>query len=151
MQKVVELYTQRRSMGQLADEFRVTPINPEPPLVHFAFPVEIDALYAYAGGHNLMEYPPQFPHITSPASLLVATEHLSEEVECELDFGWPFKITADCSIILALYTNYTIDEKMLIDQDQEDAIRMVQEALRMDASVRPKWYFDVHDPWVPDE
>ena len=81
----------------------------------------------------------------------MTTKHLSEEVEYELDFGWPFRIASDSGIILSLYTNYTMDEKMLIDEDQEDVIQMVQASLGFGASVRPKWYFDFHDPWVPDE
>jgi hypothetical protein len=34
---------------------------------------------------------------------------------------------------------------MLIDEDQEDVLQMVQEELGLNKSVRPKWYFDVHD------
>ena len=108
-------------------------------------------LYTYAEKHDLTEYFPQFPDIVSSITLFVVTEHLSEEVQYELEPGWPFKTTADCGIILLLYSNYTMKDKMLIDEDQEDVIPMVQEALRLNASVRPRWYFDVHDSWVPDD
>ncbi|KAF8554109.1 hypothetical protein OG21DRAFT_1484899 [Imleria badia] len=89
--------------------------------------------------------------VLAPVSTLVATERLSQEVEYELEFGWPFGPTADCGVILSLYDNYTVEEKVLIDEDQEDVIQMVQEELGLDKSVRPKWYFDALDPWEPDD
>ena len=49
---------------------------------------------------------------------------------------------------LALYNNYTMEERVLTDEDQEDVIRMVQKALGLKKYVRPKWYFAVRDPWV---
>ena len=48
-------------------------------------------------------------------------------------------------------TNYTMEEKMLIDEDQEDVIQLVQEELGLDESVRPKWYFDVDDLGYSDD
>ncbi|KAF8546049.1 hypothetical protein OG21DRAFT_1518378 [Imleria badia] len=138
-------------MAQLLDEYRVTADNPDPSLVHFAIPLDIDILYEYADKHNLTEYLPRFPNVISPESAFKATELLSQVVECELDFRWPFGATADCGIILGLYTNYTMEEKMLVDEDQEDVIQMVQEELGLDKSVRPKWYFDALDPWEPDD
>jgi len=138
-------------MTQLPDQYRVTAVNPDPPLVHFAIPIDVVVLYKYAGKHNLTEYFPHLPNIISPKTVFVATEHLSQDVQYELDFGWPFEPTADCGVILGLYNNYTMEEKMLIDEDQEDVVQMVQEALGLDRSVRPKWYFDAHDPWEPDD
>ena len=39
---------------------------------------------------------------------------------------------------------------MLIDEDQEDVIRMARKALRLNKrSLRPKWYFAAREPWVP--
>lgn len=75
----------------------------------------------------------------SSVSILVVAEHLPEEVQYELDSGWPFKPTADCGIILGLHTNYTMKKKKLVDEDQGDAIQMVQEELGLDKSV-----------WIPD-
>ncbi|KAH0826802.1 hypothetical protein J3R83DRAFT_5225 [Lanmaoa asiatica] len=147
----IQLYAPRCPMAQLLDQYRVTAVNSELPLVHFAIPIDITVLYSYAEKHGLNEYSANLPNIVSPVSVLVATEHLSEDVQYELDFGWPFELTADCDVILALYNNYTMEEKMLIDEDQEDVIQMVQEALGLDKSIRPKWYFDIHDPWLPDD
>jgi hypothetical protein len=133
-------------MNQLPDRYRVTAANPDPPLVHFAIPVDIFDLYEYAYKHDLIEIIPHLPHVPiSPASALSATERLSQEAQYELEFGWPFEPTADCGIILSLYDNYTMEEKLLIDEDQEDVIQIVQEELGLDKSVRPKWYFDIHD------
>jgi hypothetical protein len=138
-------------MTQLPDRYRVTEANPDPPLVHFAIPVHVFDLYQYAEKHNLIEFIPHLPHVPiSPASALSATDRLSQEVKHELEFGWLFAPTADCGIILSLYDNYTMKKK-LIDEDQEHVIRMVQEELGLDKSVRPKWYFDVHDSGDSDD
>lgn len=40
---------------------------------------------------------------------------------------------------------------MLVDNDREDIIQMVEEALGLDKSVRPNWYFDIRDPWEPED
>ena len=78
-------------------------------------------------------------------------KHLSQDVEYEIHLRWPFEPTADCGLLLTLYNNYTMKDKMLIDEDQEDVVQMVQEALGLDKSMRPKWYFDWEDTWVPED
>ncbi|KAF8551230.1 hypothetical protein OG21DRAFT_304680 [Imleria badia] len=148
---MLERYASRCPKNQLPDRYRVTAANSDPPLVHFAIPVHIFDLYKYVDKHDLIEYIPNFPDVLSPVSALVATERLSQEVQCELEFGWPFGPTADCGVILSLYDNYTMEEKMLIGEVQKDVIQMVQEELGLDKSVRPKWYFDVHDPGYSDD
>ena len=41
-------------------------------------------------------------------------------------------------------------KQLKIEQDEEDVISMVKEELKLDPSVRQKWYFDQLDPqWVP--
>ena len=130
-------------MVQLPDEYRVTADNPDLPLVHFAIPLDVIVLYEYADKHNLSNH-----LVLAP---ITATELLSQEVRYELDLCWPFGPTADCGVILGLYTNYTMEEKRLIDEDQEDVIQLVQEELGLDKSIRPKWYFDALDPWEPDD
>ncbi|KAF8554134.1 hypothetical protein OG21DRAFT_1497254 [Imleria badia] len=149
--EMLQRYASRCPMTQLPDRYRVTVANPDPPLVHFAIPVHIVDLYKYADKHDLIEYIPRFPQVLSPVSALVATDRLSQEVEYELEFSWPFEHTADCGVILSLYDNYTIEEKMLIDEDQEDVIQMVQEELGLDRSVLPKWYFDWDDSGYSDD
>ena len=138
-------------MTQLPDQYRVTEANRNPPLVHFAIPIDVIVLYEYAEKHNFTEYLPHVPNVISPATAFKAAEELSQYVEYEIDFSLPFAATADCGSILVLYNNFTMAEKMLIDEDQEDVIQMVQEALGLDKSLRPKWYFDVHDSWEPDD
>ena len=138
-------------MNQLPGRYRVTAANRNPPLVHFAIPVDYPVLYKYAEKNNFLEYFSYKLQIVSPVTALEATERLSEEVQYELQFCWPFEPTADCTAVFELYTNYTMEEKRLIDEDQEDVIRMVQEALELDKLVRPKWYFDMHDPWQPGD
>lgn len=143
--EMLQRYASRCPMTQLPDRYRVTAANPDPPLIHFAIPVHIFDLYKYADKHGLIDYYPNFPRVPSPVSAIVATDHLSQVVQYELEFGWPFEPTAECGIILSLYDNFTIQEKMLIDEDQEDVVQMVREELGLDKSVRPKWYFDADD------
>ncbi|KAF8551488.1 hypothetical protein OG21DRAFT_1512638 [Imleria badia] len=149
--ELVKLFAPRRPMAQLPDQYRVTAANPEPSLIHFAIPIHDVVLYQYAEKHNLNKYYPCDPDVISPTTLLFATDRLSEEVQYELELSFPFDITADCDVVLSLYSNYTMEEKMLIDEDQEDVIQLVQEELGLDKSVRPKWYFDADDPWDPEE
>ncbi|KAF8431213.1 hypothetical protein L210DRAFT_3651280 [Boletus edulis BED1] len=150
-QETLKLYASRCPTTQLPDRYRVTVANPNPPLVHFAFPAAISKLYKYAYKHNLLKFFANFPKMISPVSAFAATRHLSDEVQYELEIAWPFGQTADCGVILVLYNNYTMEEKMLINEDQEDVIEMVQEELGYDKSVRPKWYFDFHDEWRPGD
>jgi hypothetical protein len=96
-------------MNQLPDRYRVTAANPDSPLVHFAIPVHVFDLYRYADKHDLIEYIPRFPRVLSLVSALMETERLSQEVEYELEFGWPFGSTADCGVILSLYDDYTME------------------------------------------
>ena len=42
------------------------------------------------------------------------------------DLCWPFGLTADCGVIFGLYTNYTMEEKVLIDEDQEDVVQLAK-------------------------
>ncbi|KAF8142128.1 hypothetical protein EV363DRAFT_1150888, partial [Boletus edulis] len=113
----------RRPMTQLPKRYRVTKKNPYPPLLHFAFPNIIDdALYKYAENVLRIHYNYCDPIPPSPTTLFAAAEHLSAYIEYELDVAFPFRITSDCSSILVLYK-----------------------------SVRPKWYFDLDDPWEPGE
>ncbi|KAF8433898.1 hypothetical protein L210DRAFT_3649397 [Boletus edulis BED1] len=129
--ELLQRYAPRCPITQLPGRYRVTEANKDPPLLHFAIPVDIFDLYRYAGRHNLIEYSEKFPNLISPVSALVATQRLSEEVEYEVKFAWPFEATADSH------------------EDQEDVIEMVQEELGLGKSMRPKWYFDFFDKWRP--
>ena len=137
-------------MTQLPDKYRVTKKNPDPPLVHFAIPIDVDVLYQYANEYGLTEYLPHLPNMISAKTPFVVTEHLSRYVDYELDLRFPFPYTAESGLILALYNNFNMKSKKLIEEDQEDVIEMVQEALGLHESLRPKWYFDVFDTWDPD-
>jgi hypothetical protein len=82
------------------------------------------ALYKYADKHRLTTY-----------------HHCDSAV--------PSLLTADCSAIIALYSNYIVEDNKLIEEDEEDMIQMVREALRYDKSVWQKWYFEMDDTWQP--
>ena len=125
-------------MEQLRDEFRVTKSNPTPPTVRYGIPLDANDLSDYAERNS-----------REPARFMREVPILSEKVEYPLGLYVPFGPTADCRFVLELYSNYTMGKKQLIEQDEEDVISMVKEELKLDPSVRPKWYFDQLDPWVP--
>jgi hypothetical protein len=54
--------------------------------------------------------------------------YLSRKVEHKLEFCRPFAMTADYEVVLELYSNYTMDEKQLVEEDEEDVISMVKDA-----------------------
>lgn len=125
-------------MDQLPDEMRVTDLK-RPPLVHFGIPlkdVSIIGEHAKRNGRH-------------PLRIMREVYYLSRKVEYKLEFCRPFRKTADCRAVLELYSNYTMDEKKLVEEDEEDVISMVKDALQLDLSVRPRWYFDWTDPWQP--
>jgi hypothetical protein len=125
-------------MEQLRNEFRVTKSNPNPPTVHYGIPLEAGDLPEYAERNG-----------REPARFMREVPILSEKIYYPLGFCVPFGPTADCRYVLELYSNYTMAKKQLIEEDEEDVISMVKEELKLDPSVRPKWYFDQLDPWTP--
>ncbi|KAG6371026.1 hypothetical protein JVT61DRAFT_10749 [Boletus reticuloceps] len=150
-QELAQLYAPRSPMSQLPERYHVTKENPEPPKLYFAFPHLNKALYKYAEEYDLTRYIRCDPKVPSPATLFSVAGHLSKHVDYGLNVAFPFLNTADCTSIIVLYDNYTMNNKQLIEEDEEDVIEMVQEALGYDKLVRPKWYFDVHDPWQPGD
>ena len=137
-QKLLKAYAPRCPMEQLRDEFRVTKSNPSPPTVHYGIPLEASDLREYAERRN-----------RDPERFAREVPILSEKVNYPLGLCVPFGPTTDSQFILELYSNYTMGKKQLIEEDEEDVISMVKEELKLDPSVRPKWYFDQLDPWVP--
>lgn len=115
-------------MAQFPNQYLVTAVYPEPPLVHFAIATDLTVPYKCADKHNLNEYSPYLLNVVSLVTVFVAAQYLSQDAQYELDFCWPFRPTADRDILLGLYNNYTM-EKVLVDEDQEDVIQMMQEAL----------------------
>jgi hypothetical protein len=126
-------------MEQLGNEFRVTKSNPNPSLVHYGIPLEVSDLPEYAERNS-----------RDPDRFMREVSFLSEKVRYPLGLCVPFGPTTDCRYVLELYSNYTIRGKQLkVERDEEDVISMLKEELKLDLSVRPKWYFDHLDPWMP--
>ncbi len=138
-QLILKAYAPRCPMEQLADEFRVTKSNPNPPLLHYGIPLESSDLPEYAERHG-----------REPARFMREVSILSEKVRYPLGLCVPFGPTTDCRFVLELYSNYTMRGNQLkVERDEQEVISMLKEELKLDPSVRPKWYFDHLDPWRP--
>lgn len=37
------------------------------------------------------------------------------------------------------------------DQEEARVVKIVKEDLSLDDSIKPEWYFDLHDPWMPGD
>ena len=126
-------------MEQLRDEFRVTKSSPNPPIVHYGIPLEASDLREYAERNS-----------RDPERFMCETPILSEKVRYPLGLRVPFGPTTDCRFVLELYSNYTMRGKQkLIERDEEDVISMLKGELKLNPSVRPKWYFDHFDHLDP--
>ncbi|KAA1470897.1 hypothetical protein DENSPDRAFT_836824 [Dentipellis sp. KUC8613] len=143
-------------MVLLKRKYLPSKFRPDPPLVHFAFPIhDLKLIYDYAVKHDLVEYYPNTifkpPPVATEYTWSKVVQRLSKQVEYELDTPMPYSPTADASMILSFYNNYDMGEKQLLDEDEEDVIALLQEELGVGPDVRPKWYFDESDPFDPKE
>ncbi|KAA1470896.1 hypothetical protein DENSPDRAFT_79412 [Dentipellis sp. KUC8613] len=120
---VEQEYAPRSPMVLLKRKYLPSKFRPDPPLVHFAFPIhDLKWIYDYAIKHDLVEYYPNTIFKPPP----VATE-----------FTW-WKVVQRLS-------------QQLLDEDEDDVIALLQEELGVGPDVRPKWYFDESDPFDPKE
>ncbi|TFY59373.1 hypothetical protein EVG20_g7816 [Dentipellis fragilis] len=147
-------YAPRKPMVLLKHKYIPSKERPDPPLVHFAFPIhDLKLAYDYAVKHDLVEYYPNTifnpPPVAKEMMWWNVVQRLSKQVEYELDTPMPYPPTTDASFILAFYNNYNMGEKQLHDEDEEDVIALLQEELGVGPEVRPKWYFDVSDRFDP--
>ena len=61
-----------------------------------------------------------------------------------------YSATAKCQVILELYDNFDM-ETWRPDQEEARVVKIVKEELSLDDSIKPEWYFDLHDPWMPGD
>ncbi|KAI0040606.1 hypothetical protein FA95DRAFT_1683712 [Auriscalpium vulgare] len=145
-------YAPRQPMEQLPVKYRVSKRNPKPTLVHFAIPVDFEDLYEYAVRNNIVQRYDQCPGvIMEDYTMWYAVKHLSQTVHYKMGLREAYEHTADSSALLELYSNYSMNRKLLIPEDEDDVVRMVRELLGLDDSVRPKWYFDFNNDWEPGD
>ena len=62
----------------------------------------------------------------------------------------PYSATAKCKVILELYHNFDMETRRP-DQEEARVVKIVKEDLSLDDSIKPEWYFDLHDPWMPGD
>ncbi|KAI0042485.1 hypothetical protein FA95DRAFT_1610171 [Auriscalpium vulgare] len=145
-------YAPRQPMEQLPIKYEVTKRNPKPTLVHFAIPVDFEVLFQYGVRNNTVRYYEQCPGVVMKgATIWSAVKHLSQTVHYKMGVREAYRHTADSSALLELYSNYSLNRKILIPEDEEDVVQMVRELLGLDDSVRPKWHFDFNNNWEPGD
>lgn len=79
-----------------------------------------------------MDQLPNEMRVTDPLRTMCEVYYLSRKVEYKLEFCRPFIMTANCDVALE-YSNYTMDEKHLVDEDEEDVVSKVKDALQLGA------------------
>jgi hypothetical protein len=131
-------------MDELPPEYKVTENNPKPPLLTYGIPVEMSKVVEYGRQHES-----ERANFRKPILGMLAIPVLSKHVQYPLRLGFPTMLTTDYGAVMVLYTNYDVDKAQLIEEDEEDVIAMVKEALKVGDDVRPRWYFDERDPFVP--
>jgi hypothetical protein len=131
-------------MDELPDEYRVTESNPKPPLLTYGIPVDIEKVLAYGRKHES-----ERPNPDKPPRRMFQMVVLSKHVQYPLRLGFPAMLATEYTSVVVLYTNYNMDKKKLVQEDEEDVISMVKEALELDEDVRPRWDFESGDPFVP--
>lgn len=132
-------------MDELPDEYKVTESNPNPSLLTYGIPVNVAKINAYELKHES-----ERPHPTKPFHRCFAMHILSKHVQHPLRLGFIASLATEYSVVVVLYTNHNMAKRQLVEEDEEDVISMVKEALELDEDVRPRWDFDCDDPSVPE-
>jgi hypothetical protein len=131
-------------MDELPAEYKVTESNPKPPLLTYGIPAEVDKISAYGHKHES-----ERPEPGKPFDRWFAMLVLSKHVQYPLRLGFPAMLATEYTTVVVLYTNYNMDKKKLVQEDEEDVVAMIKEALELDEDVRPRWDFERGDPFVP--
>ncbi|KAI0046340.1 hypothetical protein FA95DRAFT_1560216 [Auriscalpium vulgare] len=145
-------YAPRQPMDQLPLKYKVTKRNPKPTLVHFAIPLDFEDIFQYGVRNNTVQYYDQCPGVVyRTGTIWYAAKHLSQTVQYKMGVREAYVPTADSGALLELYSNFSMNRKQLVPADEEDVVREVRELLRLDDSVRPRWYFDFNNKWQPGD
>jgi hypothetical protein len=144
LQILLNRYSKFYPMDELPPEYKVTESKPKPPLLTYGIPVDIDKVTAY-GCKNESERPDAGKPVRRMFEMIVLSKH----VQYPLRLGFPAMLATEYTAVVVLYTNYNMDKRQLVEEDEEDVISMVKEALELDEDVRPRWDFECGDPFVP--
>ncbi|KAJ7645583.1 hypothetical protein DFH06DRAFT_1476827 [Mycena polygramma] len=128
-----------------ADQFPQTLVrtktNPDPTLYQFGILLLDETLKDYALDRKLVteDYLNKSP-LHSLSAISRAVRHLQAVAQARLthtfasdDFGREYSV-------VSLYSNYNMDNRRLVEEDEQDVVKILQRELHVLAS--PKWYWD---------
>jgi len=143
-----------RNFGKLPRQYRVSPENPNPPLLHYGVAVTERHLLKYAvwAGEDIYMPPNNLVAYKQlhPLALDKAVKVLRETcVYNHFELADPYFMTPRCEVLVSLYTNYNYRGRRLIKEGEEDVIDMLKAELDLAPKAQPRWYFDRSDPWRP--
>ncbi|KAI0684013.1 hypothetical protein BC835DRAFT_673759 [Cytidiella melzeri] len=129
-----------------------------PRLAYFGVGVTKDELIAYVHKHDLLYKHPD-PKIDSridygqrmAQSWRTAAERLSDIVEFDVDMRLPR--SPDYDMVVALYSNYDLEDEGLEEEDEVEVLRLIQEELGITSP--GLWHFAYETqgcrrlPWIP--
>ena len=100
----------------------------------------------HAEKHDLFLKPrPLDPDLLCISAIPGIRGHLAKMCNAMLFYRMPFTVTGQTSM-LALYSNYTMEEYQLCEQDEREVIEILQKELGIVED--PMWYWDrCHNPW----
>ncbi|KAI0684003.1 hypothetical protein BC835DRAFT_673151 [Cytidiella melzeri] len=129
-----------------------------PRLAFFGVGVTEDVLIAYVHKHDLL-YKHTDPKIDSridddqrmAQSWRNAAKRLSDIVEFDVEMRLP--LSPDYDMVVALYSNYDLEETVLLEEDEVEVLRLIQEELGITSP--GLWHFAWETqgcrrlPWIP--
>ncbi|KAK0434305.1 hypothetical protein EV421DRAFT_1840546 [Armillaria borealis] len=137
-----------RSMKTLPEVYRVTGPACNPPVFQYGFGLTFQRLIDYALQHHIVEVP-ENPENDDPEdirggliifSLCDVTQYLQRL--CRLPLTYVNPISLDYDVVIAMYSNYTQEDRELEDEDHAEVVQQMGEELGCPEG--PMWYLDSH-------
>ena len=119
--------------------------------MHYGFPVTIDELVRYAIEEGVVRREVDGKNIHYLATILAANVRLSERSSYTVNMVTPKVFEDDRAVVMTIYTNYTMESKELSDEEEEDLLDFIACELDLDLDMKPKWFYDINDPWRPGD
>ncbi|THH07510.1 hypothetical protein EW146_g9295 [Bondarzewia mesenterica] len=138
-QEYMERAKKKAPMSQLPDDFNVK-LNPKAPKLYFGLPFNYEEhIVPYAKAHDLVYYLDRYPNEINPVDTIPAVlDYLEYCCDAKLYFKLPFGPSLQGMI--ALYSNYTMEEDHLLPDDEKEVIKIIKKELGID--IEAKWYWD---------
>ncbi|KAJ6512043.1 hypothetical protein C8R47DRAFT_1207396 [Mycena vitilis] len=124
-----------------SDTLLRTSTNLEPPLYQFGILLRDMTLIDYAAKHELVSAEKLLKSpIYQLSAIAMALQRLRALAKAPLSYRRASDEFGDEYSVLSLYSNYNLDNRQLVDEDEQDVIRIIKEELDIDGS--PRWYWD---------